>query len=406
MRILIVTQYFYPENFKSNDIAFEMVKKGHQVDVLCGIPNYPQGKYYKGHGVFSKRKENIKGVNVYRSFQFPRGKGGRLRLMVNYLSYVISASLYILFFFSFKKYDCTIVHEVSPIFQAYPALLLKKIKKIPMYLWVLDLWPDAMMSGGGIKNKSLLSFVNKLVCNIYRHSDKILISSRRFRDSITTKGDFDKKIEYFPNWSDDMLFPLKKTVNSIPQLPSGFKIMLAGNLGKSQNLEAVMETILELRNISNLKWLFLGDGTKKKWLDDFIEENDLKGTVSAMGRYPADMMPAFFEKADALLLTLKSGFPHLKMVVPARLQTYMSSAKPILGMIDGGAVDIIKEAKCGFTVPAGDSKALAETIKQKVLTDLETWSDMGKNGRKYYTNNFTKEICINNLEKILIKITK
>ena len=401
MRILLVTQYFYPENFKSNDIAFEMVKRGHKVDALVGIPNYPQGKYFKDYGIFKKRKENINGVKVYRSFQFSRGKGGGLRLMINYFSYVLSASLRVCFFFAFKKYDCIIVHEPSPIVQAYPALLLKKLKGIPVYLWVLDIWPDAVKSGGGVKNKKLLNVVNKMVIDIYKGCDKILISSRRFKDSILSKGDFESKIVYFPNWSNDMKVTSKKTDNPIPHLPDGFKIMLAGNLGKSQNLEAVMETILKLRTIQNLKWIFVGDGTKKRWLDDFIEEKELNNIVYALGRYPADMMPDFFKKADALLLTLKSGFPHLKMVVPARLQSYMSAGKPILGMIDGGAADIILESNCGFTVPAGDSKELARIIKQKVLNDLESWSNMGKNGRKYYNKNFTKEICINNLEKIL-----
>ena len=195
MKILIVSQYFYPENFKSNDIAFELVKRGHEVDALVGIPNYPEGKIYSGYGLFKKRRESIKGVNVYRSFQIPRGTGGGLKLMINYLSFVLSSCFNVLFYFAWRNYDAIIVHEVSPIFQAYPAILLRKLRKVPVYLWVLDIWPDAMMSGGGIKNKKILSFVNRLVVNIYSQCDRILISSKRFTESILSKGDFIDKIK-------------------------------------------------------------------------------------------------------------------------------------------------------------------------------------------------------------------
>lgn len=270
MRILLVTQYFYPEVFKSNDLAFELARRGHHVDALVGIPNYPEGKYFKGYGLFSKRHEvidcsddNRKGkVNVYRCFQTPRGRGG-WRLPINYFSYVISGCLWVLFFFAWrKKYDCIIGHEPSPIFQAYPSLLLRKLRKTPFYYWIMDLWPDAMMSGGGVKNKRVLGFIDKLVKGIYRQTDKILITSRRFYKPIAAKGDFADKIIYFPNWSDDIL--KMPQVYDIPQLFDGFKIMITGNLGKSQNLEAVTEVMLGLKDIPEVKWVFVGGGSRKE----------------------------------------------------------------------------------------------------------------------------------------------
>jgi len=401
MRVLLVTQYFYPENFKSNDIAFELVKKGHQVDVLTGIPNYPEGSYTKGYGLFKRRVETIKGVRVYRSFQFPRGKGGGVRLLLNYASYVLSASFNVLFFFVFKKYDCTVVHAPSPITQAYPALLLKRLRGVPVYLWVMDIWPDAIISAGGIRNQRIIRMVDKMVRGIYRNCDKLLISSKRFTESILTKGDLADKIAYFPNWSADML-QVDRSV-PLPELPKGFRIMLAGNLGKAQNLEAVMETVLLLREQKDIQWIFVGDGTKREWLERFVKAHQLEDVVSVMGRYPAERMPLFFEQADALLLTLKSGFPHLRMVVPARLQSYMSAGKPVLAMIDGGAVDIIEEANCGYAVPAGDSNQLAQVIRTKVYTDRAAWQQLGQNGRAYFEQYFTKEICIQRLMALLKK---
>lgn len=399
MRILLVTQYFYPEVFKSNDLAFELVKRGHHVDALVGIPNYPEGKYFKGYGIFKKRHEVVNGVNVYRVFQTPRGKGG-WRLPINYFSYVISGCLRVLFQFAWKKkYDCIIGHEPSPIFQAYPALLLRKLRKVPFYYWIMDLWPDAMKSGGGVENEKVLNFVDQLVKGIYKRTDKILITSKRFRESIAAKGDFADKIIYFPNWSDDIL--QMDDSYEIPQLPEGFKIMIAGNLGKSQNLEAVTEVMLGLKDVPEVKWVFVGGGSRKEWLEEFIKENGFEDRAVCLGQYPFTAMPAFYKQANAMLVTLRAGFPHLEAVVPARLQSYMSAGRPVLAMIGCGGADIIEESLCGYAVPAGDSKALISVIKEKVLTDKESFRKMGNNGRDYYNKYFRMDKCIDNLEEII-----
>lgn len=399
MRILLVTQYFYPEVFKSNDLAFELAKRGHHVDALVGIPNYPEGKYFKGYGIFKKRHEVVNGVNVYRVFQTPRGKGG-WRLPVNYFTFVIFGCLRVLFQFAWKKkYDCIIGHEPSPIFQAYPALLLRKLRKIPFYYWIMDLWPDAMKSGGGVKNQKLLDNVDKLVKGIYKKTDKILITSERFREPIAAKGDFADKIIYFPNWSDDIL--QMDDSYEIPQLPDGFKIMIAGNLGKSQNLEAVTEVMLGLKDIPEVKWVFVGGGSRREWLEGFIKENGLEDRAVCLGQYPFKAMPAFYKQADAMLVTLRAGFPHLEAVVPARLQSYMSAGRPVLAMIGCGGADIIEDSQCGYAVPAGDSKALIEVIKNKVLTNRESFKKMGEKGRDYYMKHYRLNDCIDNLEQII-----
>lgn len=394
-----MTQYFYPEVFKSNDLAFELARRGHHVDALVGIPNYPDGKYFKGYGLLTKRHEVVNGVNVYRCFQTPRGKGG-WRLPINYFTYVISGCLWVLFFFAWKKkYDCIIGHEPSPIFQAYPALLLRKLRRTPFYYWIMDLWPDAMKSGGGVKNERILHFVDKLVKGIYRNTDKILITSKRFEAPIAAKGDFKEKIIYYPNWSDDVMSMSQEY--DIPKLPDGFRIMIAGNLGKSQNLEAVTEVMLGLKDIPEVKWIFVGGGSRKEWLEQFIKNNGLTERAICVGQYPFKAMPAFLRQADAMMVTLKAGFPHLEAVVPARLQTYMSAARPVLAMIGCGGADIIWESKCGYAVPAGDSAALIRIIKEKVLTNREAFDQMGKNGRAYYERNYRMDMCIDNLEKII-----
>lgn len=399
-RVLLVTQYFYPENFKSNDIAFELVKRGYEVDALVSIPNYPEGKFFSGYGCFKKRHEIINGVNVYRAFQIPRGKGG-LRLILTYISYVITSVCWVLFYFAWKKrYDAIIVHQTSPIFQAIPAIILKKLRQTPVYTWVLDIWPDAMKSGGGIKNKRLLSIVDKIVIWVYKNSDKILISSKRFADLILPKGDFSDKLIYFPNWSDDVMQSQIEDV-LIPALPDGFRIMIAGNLGTAQSLDCVAQAMLLLKDEAEVKWVFVGDGSRKEWLESFINENNLQDSAVCVGRYPASYMPYFYKQASAMLVTLRAGFPHLEAVVPARLQSYMSAGRPVLAMIGCGGADIIAEADCGYSAPAENAAAFAELVRNVVLFDKEAFEKKGRNGREYFLKHFTKEHCINNLCEIM-----
>lgn len=399
MKILLVTQYFYPENFKSNDMAFELAKRGHKVDVLCGIPNYPEGKYFKGYGLFRKRMEEVNGVRIYRVFQTPRGKKARgAALALNYLTYAFFSCFWILALSLKRHYDCVLVHEPSPITQALPAVLLKKIQKIPFYIWVLDIWPDAMSSGGNIKNKRILRAMTKFVQWVYNHASKILISSRDFETLILKQGDYKNKLVYFPNWSDDILaMPMKR----IPEIPSGFRLMMAGNLGSAQTIKSVMQAAWLAKETPEIKWIFVGDGSERDYIEKFREEHHLENTVFVLGRYPFEYMPAFFHAADAMLITLRANFPHLKAVVPARLQSYMSAGKPILGMIDGGSASLIKEANCGYVVPAEDAKSLVKTIIEQILPHKDRFEALGANSRSFYEKYFAKDICINNLENII-----
>lgn len=397
-RVLLVTQYFYPENFKSNDIAFELVRRGYEVDALVGIPNYPEGKYYQGYGIFKKRHEVVNGVHIYRAFQTPRGKGG-WRLPINYFSYVISASLWVLFKFAWKKYDCIIGHEPSPIFQAYPAILLRSIKKIPFYYWIMDLWPPSIMNNPkSVLQRTSVSIVEKQVKFIYKRSDRLLITSKLFEKHILEHGGEKEQIIYFPNWSDDMLLGEKKELNIA--IPNGFIIMMAGNLGDSQDLESVSKLILELQDIEEIKWVFVGDGSKKQWLDNFIEENNLQNTCYAVGRHPYSMMPSFFERADAMLLSLKAASEQLDCVVPARLQSYMSAAKPVFAMIGTGGADVIREANAGYCAAPGDYKSMAEQIRN-ALRNRDELQKKGDSGRHFFEKHFAKETCIDHLCEII-----
>lgn len=398
--ILLVTQYFAPENFKSTDLALGLAERGYDVSVLTGIPNYPQGKFYKGYGLFSKRLEVIDGVKVYRSFLIPRGSGSGLMLALNYFSWAFFASLWAVVLALRFKYDAVMVHEPSPITQGIPAIIVKKIRRIPLLFWVLDLWPESLSSAGGVKNRSIINLFTKLTKYIYRQSDKILISSEGFKDSITSKGPFGNKIVYFPNWAED-IFDNKLTENAvIPKLPNGFILMFAGNIGVAQDFKSIMETALLLKNNRDIKFVFIGDGRSKKWVDDFIQKNSLEENCFTLGRYPLEYMPGFFSRADALLVTLKDELI-FNLTVPAKIQAYMAAGKPILTMLNGEGSRLVENCGCGLIAGAGDSQTLAENIKQLSLLKQEDLLKMGNKGRVFYKKNFTKSKCLDNLTVII-----
>lgn len=398
MKVLLVTQYFYPENFKSNDIAFELVKRGHEVTVLTGIPNYPQGHFYEGYGFFKKRNQNIDGVKIKRAFLFPRGKGGGIRLALNYFSWAFFASFKAFHLALSHRYDTILVHEPSPITQGIPAIVVKKMLKIPMYFWVLDLWPESLISAGGVSNKKVINFFTLIVKLVYNHSDKILISSNGFRKSILEKGDYDNKLIYFPNWAEDIFSSGGKY--TLPQLPTGFIVMFAGNIGEAQDFDHIMECALALKIQQDIKFILVGDGRKKAWVDAYINEKGLNDTVYALGRFPLEMMPSFFEKADVMLLSLKDELI-FNLTVPAKLQAYMSAAKPVAAMINGEGNAIIKEANCGFAVNAGDVDGLVKGLVRIKMMTTEERGQLGINGRQYCLEHFSQAQCMDHLCDIL-----
>lgn len=397
MRVLLVTQYFHPENFKSNDVAFELARRGYDVTVLTGLPNYPQGRIYDGYGIFRKRKETIEGVKVYRTLVIPRGDGGGVRLALNYLSWAFIASLWAFFMAIFHRYDAVIVHETSPVTQGFPALVVKWMQRIPMFFWVLDLWPESLQAAGNINNRFVIDFFTGVTRLIYRNSDKILMSSNGFRKSILDKGDFADKLVYFPNWAEDIFSGTAEA--EVPLMPEGFKVMFAGNVGEAQDFESVMKAA-ELLKGTGVRLVIVGDGRRKEYVDAYIAEKGLSDVVYMMGRHTLETMPAFFSKADVLFLSLKNDYI-FTLTTPAKLQAYMASGKPVLAMIDGDARQLIEDSGCGLSCSAGDAEAFAQSVlKMKEMPEDELRA-YGLRGRSYFDAHFRKDGCIDNLCSLL-----
>lgn len=397
-KILFVCQYFYPEVFRGNDIAFHLAQEEHDVHVVTGIPNYPAGKFHEGYGLFKKRHEVVNGVKVTHLPIFPRGNN-KIMLMLNYFSYLIAGCIYMLFHAIGHRYDMVFSQQLSPVMMSTPAVLYKKLKKVPLYTWVLDLWPESLTAAGGINNKKVLAFFDWFVKKEYKWSDKILTSSRSFDQSILVYGDYKDKIIYYPQWSDGT-DPQNRQNLSIPSLPEGFKILFAGAVGEAHGMECNLQAALLTKEHKDIKWVIVGDGRKLPWVQQFVKENGLEETVFTLGRFPSETMPLFFEKADVMLVSLTDS-PLFNLYAPAKISSYMASGRPIITCLNGEGGEVVKAAECGWSVKAGDAEGLAKLVIELSKTDKAELNAKGANGLKYYNENFEKEKCLAKLDQIM-----
>jgi glycosyltransferase involved in cell wall biosynthesis len=400
MKILFVCQYFYPETFRGNDICFDWATRGDDVTVVTGIPNYPMGHFFKGYSYIKRRKEVINGVKVVRVPIIPRGEKSSLLLLLNFFSFAISASIYVLYKALTKRYDRVFVQQLSPVMMSIPAIIYKKLRRVPLYTWVLDLWPESLQAAGGITNKYILNFFGVFSKCEYKNSDKILMSSKAFSKSILSSGSYQDKLVYFPNWAEDVFSKHHEITKKIPLLPKGFKVMFAGNVGEAQDFEHIMDAAFSLKENKAIQFVIVGDGRKKEWVDTFVHEHQLEDTVHMLGRWPIETMPLFFDQADVMLVSLKDELI-FNLTAPAKIQAYMQSKKPIVGMINGEGASIINEAQCGRVVDAANDIELAHAITEMSKLSKDQLNTLGANGYNYCQKNFNKTILMDYLYKII-----
>ncbi len=403
MRILIVSQYFWPENFRVNDLSTGLVQRGHQVTVLTGIPNYPDGKFYSGYNFFKNTHQNYCGAQVIRVPLIPRGKGGNLNLIFNYLSFVIFGTLFAPLVCR-QKYDAIFVYGISPILMAIPTIFLKKIRKIPVILYVLDLWPESIAAVGAIKSSSFLSLVKKIVYFIYKHSDQILVSSPGFIDRIKEMGIDEAKIKYWPQWAEDnyKIISVDKDSAESQEMPTGFRIMFAGNIGAAQGFKTIIEAADKLKDHFNIHWVIIGDGRMESWVEEQVRLRKLENTVHLLGKRPVETMSSYFALADVLLVSLKKD-PIFALTIPAKIQSYMACGRPILACLDGEGAKVIEESGVGLSCPADNFEALAGCLlKMSNLSEAER-KEMGLRGRAYFEKYFTRDILLSQFEQWIEK---
>lgn len=412
LKILIVCQYYFPEPFLIHEIASELVKRGHTVTVLTGIPNYPEGIVPKEYQKGKRRKEIIDGVQVIRCNEIPR-RGGILKLFLNYFSYMISAKKEI------KKlnrvYDLVFCYQLSPITMLAPAIAYKKLYNTPLLAYCLDIWPEsakAHIPEKKVLSKIILEIIRAYSQKMYGQCDRIAVTSEPFMSYLHETLNIPcSKMTYIPQHADDRMLNMKleKECNGMADF------MFAGNLGKGQKLDTIIKAaaILKRKLFSNVVNDYelkdfcvhiVGDGSMKKELEHLAEELKVKDKVIFYGRKNRDEMNVYYKKADALIITLR-GNNFVGNTMPGKLQTYMTTGKPILGAINGAAMQVIEQAQCGSCVPAEDVEGLSR-IMQKYMECPGRYSECGRNAQRYFRKNFTLEVFMERLEREMLGIVK
>lgn len=395
--ILVISQYYKPEPFRIDDICAELVKRGYKVTVLTGIPNYPEGKTYPGYGLTKRRRENIDGVEVIRIPLVPRGKSF-VGLALNYVSFVFTGFFWQLF--TKVKADAVFSFGLSPIFQVLIGVWYAKRKKVPLYLYVQDLWPESFEEVTGIHHPLLVKPLSKLVTYIYDRCDRILGTSPKFVEEIGKRVTGDReKISYWPQYAEDFYVPAER--KPVPEIPDdgSFKVIFTGNVGQAQGLDILppVAQLLKQKGVENVRFVIVGNGRYREQLALDIENAGVADMFTLVERQPAQRIPELLAACDGAFLSLRGNL--LEKTIPAKLQSYMACGMPVIGAVDGEAANVIRDAGCGVYCPAEDADALAEAVIS--LMENPEISAMGQNARNYYEMYFDKKMLMDKLEEML-----
>ena len=403
LRVLIVTQYFWPESFRITDLARALRERGHEIVVLTGMPNYPRGRLFEGYGVRGPWSETVDDIPIVRVPLIPRGDGRGWRLAANYVSFAASATALGLPRLG-QDFDVVFVYEVSPITVALPAIALRRLRSVPVVLWEQDLWPDNVSATAAVRSKRLLRAISRLTRWIHARCDVILAQSRAFIGPLEAQGVLRDRLSYLPNWAETLYEPMELGPDAPERaaLPQGFLVVFAGNIGVSQDFGTILAAAELLRNHPHIHWVVLGDGRMKHWVEREVAKRGLGGVVHLLGQHPVETMPRYFALADALLISLRHD-PLYSMVVPSKLQSYMACAKPVIAALDGEAARIVRESQGGLVVSAEDAEALAEAVVRLSTAAPEERRQMGCRNRRYFEEHFERDRLISDLERILLE---
>ena len=400
MKILIVSQYFWPENFRINDLTQELVQRGHSVTVLTGIPNYPAGSVFEAYRQDPTAFGHYGGAIVIRVPMLVRGQGA-LRLILNYLSFVVGGCLCGPWRLRGQQADVIFVFGLSPVTLALPAILLGRVKRAPVVMLVLDLWPETLAAIGVVRSPMVLGWVGHLVKFIYERCTLVLGQSRGFLGSIAKYCSDTQKIRYFPSWAEDV-FSQDDLVPAleVSMLTGVFNVLFSGNIGEAQDFPAVLDAAESLKHNAAIRWLIVGDGRKSAWLQEEVARRGLQGSVLLLGRFPVERMPSFYAHADALLMSLKKD-PVFSMTIPGKVQSYLMAGVPLLGMLDGEGAQVITEANAGLVCAAGDASGLAAAVLKMAAMSADQRHQLGVNGRVFAQKEFDRSLLMDRLEALM-----
>jgi glycosyltransferase involved in cell wall biosynthesis len=406
VKILVVSQYFWPEVFRINAVVQSLVVAGDEVDVLTGKPNYPEGLVYDGYKARGCHTEQWAGAQVFRVPLFPRGARSAWQLALNYLSFIVSGTFLGPWMLRGRQYDVVLVYGLSPILLALPAIVLASIKRRRMVLWVQDLWPDSLQATGYVRRTWIIQLVRHVVRWIYHRSDLLLVQSRAFKAPISDLAP-GKAIAYFPNSVDDRFYVPLSATESLPYVPAleeGFAVVFAGNVGAAQAVEVIVEAAALLMAWPEIRFIVFGKGSQWDWMFEQIARRGLSN-LYLPGRFPESAMPGVMHKASALLVTLADE-PIFSQTVPNKVQAYLAVGRPIIASLNGEGARIVQEAGAGLAVAAQDAQALADAVMQLYQMPLPHRVAMGENGRRYFKTHFDHSHLMEQLRAHLRRVAE
>lgn len=397
--ILFVSQVFYPEQFRSNDICKEWVKRGYKITVLTGIPNYPEGDFFEGYSLLKKRREEWNGIDIIRIPIIPR-KSGAIMLALNYFSFIFSGFFWSMF--TKLEVDEVFIYETSPATQALPAVWYAKRKKIKCMMYVLDLWPENVASILHTDNKFLLGGIRKMMRYIYKCCDFIFTSSQSFIKKICALGISKEKLVFWPQYAEEFYckYEGEDQVDGIPE-DGELNLTFAGNVGFAQGLEVLVQTAKILKEKGEyVRFNIIGDGRYMETFKKEIEVANVPNYFNFIGRKPATDIPKYFAKSDASLITLGKS-EVFAMTIPAKVQSSMACGMPIIASIDGEAQEVIAQAQCGYCGEAASAKQLVNNIIKFKNCSKEKREEFSQNAMMYFKKNYEKSMLLDKIEVYL-----
>lgn len=402
MRILVLSQYYWPETFRITEVAQALRDEGCEVLILTGQPNYPEGVSFSGYSWCSIGSEQHDGMTILRVPLIPRGDGSACRLILNYLSFVLCVSFFGPWLLRGRSIDSIFVFGCSPILQVIPAIWLAKLKKASLITWIQDLWPESLSATGFVHSPKLLHSISHLVSWIYRKNSLLLVQSQAFIKPVQKMAG-NIPVRYHPNPGDITFSTLDQTEACPVTFSPGFNVVFAGNLGTVQALETILDAAEILRCEKEIALILVGSGSRSAWMQAEINRRNL-ANVHLPGRFPPSDMPSIMSRASVLMVSLVKN-AGMSQILPSKLQTYMAAGKPIIASVEGEAARIILEAGAGIVTPVEDAFGLADGIRQLKHSPSCVLESMGQNARTYYENNFEPRFLARILKEILMTTT-
>jgi len=402
-RVLVVCQHFWPEAFRINDICDFLVEKDCEIDVLCGIPNYPKGRFFDGYSYFRNRKQRHNSVNIRRAFEVPRGNNSNLRIFLNYLSFPL-ASLFHIPRLLTKKYDKIIIYQLSPVMMSIAGIIIGKIKKTETTMYVLDLWPENLFSVINPKSALLRKIAAKVSHWHYKKVDKLVVLSEKMKDRLLDVTKIDpEKIIVLPQACEKVFEKDMHDKALSSRFKNGFNILYTGNISPAQSFRTIITAAKELKQtgVTDINWIIVGDGMSRNWLEGEVGKAGLSDSFFFEGFKPIEDIPKYTDIADLLIGCLvKSDL--LEATIPAKVMSYFASGKPMALAMDGEVQELVNNTiKCGFSGPTEDATALVANIKRIYSMPAKDRQVMGARGRAYHFKHFERNIILNQLYRFI-----